>query len=219
MSVVVLGALPGAAFAASPAPEATGSELQSEVRIVPNLGLTVLAGLTRPACRRGPDCFGTFGSAPSLQTLLLYQPNETWAFGLLAQVERSHWQATATPMTEGAPPYNVETDVTSGFAGLAARFMPLPARRLSPVVQLAMGLEFQQTSQTFGCGAIASPAAQLGLGGRARVSSSIFVFAMASARAALASGCVVSDAPATPFAALGLGFHAGAAFDFAFGPA
>lgn len=214
--IVVVCAPRGGAFAASPAPEPTGTELRSEARAVPNLGFTLLAGLALPACGDSRGCYGAFGTAPSLQALILYEPTEIWAFGIVGQVERIHWEATEYSMLDGTP-YRAESDVTGGFAGLAARFVPLPALFLTPVVQLSLGWAFQQMGQPYGCSYGARPAAQLALGGRARVSSSVLVFAMASARAAVADGCAVSDAPNTPLAAWGLGFHAGAAFDVALG--
>jgi hypothetical protein len=214
--VVVLGVPPGGAYAASPAPEPTETVLRSETRAMPSLGLTLLAGLALPACKGSYPCYGAFGTAPSLQALILYQPNESWAFGLVGQVERIHWEATEHSMIDGTP-YRAESDVTWGFAGLAARFVPLPAIFLTPVVQLAVGWTFQQMGQPYGCSHGARPAAQLAVGGRARVSSSAFVFAMASARGAVTDGCLVFDAPNTPLAAWGFGFHAGAAFDIALG--
>ncbi len=107
--------------------------------------------------------------------------------------------------------------MTAGLAGLAARFVPAPARVLTPVVQLALGWAFQLPGQPFDCGRRVVPAGQLALGGRARGSSSAFVFAMLSARAAIKDNCVVFDAPTTPFAGWGFGLHAGAAFDVALG--
>jgi hypothetical protein len=170
-----------------------------------------------PACGGSRSCYGTFGPAPSLQALVLYQPHPSWAFGLVGQIERIHWEATEQSMLNGAP-YRVESNVTAGFAGLAGRFVPSPERFLTPVVQVALGWGFQGKGFPYDCERT-SPAAQIAVGGRARVSSSAFVFAMASARGEANDGCVVFDAPSLPLATWGFAFHAGASFDVALGHA
>ena len=216
--VVMLSEAPQLALAANPPLEPTGPGLHAGARPLPRVGFTLLAGLGLPACGGMQSCYGTFGTAPSLQALVLYQPHPSWAFGLLGQIERIHWEATERSMLDGTQ-YRVESDVTSGFAGLAARVVPLPELFLTPVVQVAVGWAFQERGEPYGCHHGARPAAQLAVGGRARVSSSTSVFVLASARLAADGGCVVFDAPSTPLAAWGFAFHAGASFDLPLGHA
>jgi hypothetical protein len=212
-----MGVAPPGARASDFPTEPAAAEVLAEARPVPRLGFTLLGGLGVPACWGG-SCYGTFSPAASLQALVLYQPHPSWAVGLAGQIERLHWEATEHSMLDGTP-YHVESDLIAGFAGLAGRFMPLPELFVTPVVQMAVGLGFQEVGFSYGCEHGARPTAQLALGGRARISSSAFVFAMASARAAIPAGCSVSDAPNVPFAAWQFAFQFGASFDVALGHA
>ena len=181
----------------------------------PSLDFTLLGGLAMPSCEgQTESCTQSFGAVPSLRALLLIQPAPHWGFGMTAQVAWVRWRATYLPFFANQPVQTVESNLTPGFAGFAARYTPLPDWRVTPVFELALGSSFQmQSGSNFACNGPA-PAAEIGLGARARVVSSLFVFAMASATGAIRGSCGVSDGPpATPFAASGYGFHAGAAFD------
>jgi hypothetical protein len=216
--LLMLGGASRGAQAADPPTESAAADLRAEAHPVPRLGFTLLAGLAMPGCGGSPSCYGTFGTAPSLQALVLYQPRPSWAFGLVGQIERIHWEATEQSKLGGTP-YRAESNVTAGFAGLAGRFVPSPERFLTPVVQVAFGWGFQGKGFAYDCEHGANPAAQIAVGGRARVSSSAFLFALASARGEANDGCAVFDAPSLPLPIWGLAFHAGASFDVALGHA
>jgi hypothetical protein len=217
--VGALAASPGQVFAEGPERALARDGAAPEAPPDPRIGFAVLAGLALPACNgQTGSCDGSLGPAGSLQGLVLYEPSATWAFGLAGQLTRLHWQGTYVGMGDGAT-HAVDSDLTTGFVGLTARFIPLPAWSITPVFQLALGSAFQaQTGSNFGCNDGVIPTGQLALGGRARVSSSVSVFAMASASSGIKGGCVVSDGPpVTPFVAWGYGFHIGAAFDVPLG--
>jgi hypothetical protein len=215
--VLMFGGASRGARAADPPTESAAAELRGGTHPVPRLGFTLLAGLGIPACG-SQSCSGTFGPAPSLQALVLYQPHPSWAFGLVGQIERLHWETFEQSMLNGVP-YRVESNVTAGFAGLAGRYVPSPERFLTPVVQVALGWGFQGKGFPYDCENGASPTAQIAFGGRARVSSSAFVFAMASVRGEANDGCFVLDAPSLPLATWGFAVHAGGSFDVALGHA
>jgi hypothetical protein len=218
----LVGASRGQAFAAGPTPERAGSDVRPEGPAAQSVGFTLLAGLALPVCTgQSGSCDGSPGAAPSLEALVLYEPNGRWAFGVVGQLARVHWRQTYLGMVAGAPPGIVESDLTSGFAGLAARFTPLPTRVVTPIIQLAVGSAFQmQTGSNFDCNGGVIPTGQLELGGRARVTSSFSLFAVASASGGIKGGCGVDDgAPATPFVGWGYGLRAGASFDITVGRA
>lgn len=182
----------------------------------PTLGLTLLGGLAVPLCRDQLGCSGSLAAGPSLEGLILYAPSDAWCFGLVAEVRRGHWHDTYQGMVEGGKTYAVDSDLTSGFAGVAARYVALPALRVAPVIQVAIGSGFQmQTGNNFHCTNGVMPTGQIAVGGRARASKLISIFALASASSGFTlSNCGVSDGPAaTPFAGWGVGLQAGAAVD------
>jgi hypothetical protein len=183
----------------------------------------MLAGLALPTCSGLAEaCAGSLGVGPSVQALVLFRPLQMWEIGVVGQLSRSHWHGSYLGMTDGAP-RGVESELTTGFLGLASRVVFLPSRAVSPVIQLALASAFQtQTGSNFSCNDGLAPTGQLGLGGKARVSPSFAVFAIASASAGvkLAGGCSTSDGPpVTPFAAWGFGLHFGASFDVPLGSA
>lgn len=217
LAMLVVFPVAAARVAAGASPVPTGREPSSEGRAAPSVGLTLLAGLVRPICHGNLTCDGSFRASPSLEALVLYQPNETWAFGLVGLVERLHWTGGGFSMIDGTP-YTEVHDIMGGFGGFAARFVPRPERSLTPVVQVALGWVFQSPGRPFECGHRVAPGGQLAVGGRARVSSSAFVFGMVSARGVTKDDtCSISDVLTTPFAGWAFGFHAGAAFDVALG--
>jgi hypothetical protein len=196
-------------------------ETPTDSSTAPSVGLTVLGGLSMPSCvGQVESCTRSFGPAPSIRALVLYQPTANWGFGLSGQVAWVHWSATYVAFSGdlNPPTQTVESDLTVGFGGVAARYTPFPDWRVTPVIELALGASFQsQTGSNFGCNGPA-PAGELGLGARARLASSLSLFAMASAFGGFRDSCGVSDgAPATPFVGWGYGFHAGAAFDVGLG--
>jgi hypothetical protein len=202
-------------------PESSDDEVGPMAFAGPMVSSTVLVGLAFPSCDGQPDsCKGSLGPAPSIEGLVLYEPTETWAFGLVGQLARLHWEGTYVGMTDGAT-HAVDSELLSGFAGLAARFVMLPRWSVTPVFELALGSAFQtQTGSNFGCNDGVIPTGQIAAGGRARVTSSLSLFAMASASGGIKGGCGASDGPpATPFVGWGFGFHAGAAFDIMLGGA
>jgi hypothetical protein len=190
---------------------------------VPNIDFTMLAGLALPTCSgQAEACSGSLGVGPSVQALVLFQPMQSWEIGVVGQLSRSDWRGSYVGMTDGAP-HGVESELTTGFLGLASRIVFLPGSAVSPVIQLALASAFQtQTGSNFGCNDGLAPTGQLGLGGKARVSPSFAVFAIASASGGvkLKGDCLASDGPpATPFAAWGFGLHFGASFDVPLGGA
>jgi hypothetical protein len=71
-----------------------------------------------------------------------------------------------------------------------------------------------QTGSNFECNGSLIPTGQAALGGRAKLSASVNLFALASATGGIKGGCAASDGPpATPFAGWGYGVHVGASFD------
>lgn len=197
-------------------------ETPTDASAAPSLGFTVLGGLSMPSCNgQTESCTPSFGPAPSIRALVLYQPTANWGLGLAGQVAWVHWRATYVGFFSGDPnpsTQTVESDLTAGFGGIAARYTPVPDWRVTPVMELALGASFQaQTGSNFGCNGPA-PAGEIGLGARARLASSLSVFVMASATGDFRGSCGVSDGPpATPFAGGGYGVHAGAAFDVGLG--
>src|SRR4051812_28929291 len=101
--VATWGVAPLGAHAAGSAPGPSGPALRAEPHPVPQLGFTLLPGVGLPACRGSSACDGSFGAAPSLQALVLYQPRQFWAVGLAGQIERLHWETTGVSMIGGAP--------------------------------------------------------------------------------------------------------------------
>jgi hypothetical protein len=185
-----------------------------------HVSFTVSAGLALPKCSgAGDSCDGSLGAGPSLGASVLYEPNGRWGFGVVGQLARVHWRGSYLGMTDGQP-HEVDSDLTPGFVGLAVRYLPLSNRVVTPVIQLALGAAFQaQTASNPRCTDGRSPTSQLALGLRGRLTSSMSLFALASASGgATWSACATSDgAPATPFAGWGFGLHAGAAFDLPVG--
>jgi hypothetical protein len=226
--LVIVGLGLGLAGALSAAGQATAAALDqapaAKELAAPAVGVTLLAGLAAPTCSSGQaeSCAAGLDAGPSVQALVLFRPSESWSVGVVGQLARAHWRATYLGMVDGAP-HDVQADLTTGFVGLAARVVLLPTRVVSPVVQLALASAFQtQTGSNFGCNDGLMPTGQLALGGRARVSPSFALFALASASGGvkLAGDCAVSDGPpATPFAGWGYGLHVGASFDLAVGGA
>jgi hypothetical protein len=198
------------------------NETPTDASVAPSLGFTVLGGLWMPSCvGQEESCTRLFGPAPSIRALVLYQPTANWGLGLVGQVAWVHWTATYVPFFSGPNPQTqtVESDLTAGFGGIAARYTAVPDWRVTPVIEFALGASFQaQTGSNFGCNGPA-PAGELGLGASARLALSLSAFAMASATGGFrGESCGVADGPpATPFAGWGYGLHAGVAFDVGVG--
>ena len=201
----------GRALAAAP-------ELQPvnrEATAVRKVGFTLLGGLAVPLCRGQQGCDGHLSSGPALGGLVLYAPNDRWAVGVAAQMSRVHWREPYLGMIDGKT-YQIDSDLTAGFAALAARYTLLPERGVTPIVQAALGAGFQtQTGTNFQCNNGFIPTGQLAVGGRAQTSANLSFLGLLSASWGLKpSQCGVSDGPgATPFAGWGLGLHVGATFD------
>jgi hypothetical protein len=136
---------------------------------------------------------------------------------MLAKFSQLHWKATYVPFT--APPpvaQTVESEITTGLLGVAARYTILPDLVVSPIVELAVGSAFQsQTGSNFNCSSGWFPGAELAVGARVRVAPWASLLATAGATTAIrVTDCGISDgAPATPFLASGYGLHAGLSFD------
>jgi len=220
-AVAVALSTPAGLAAASSAPPGDSAPSRTERRedppALPSVGITMLAGLALPACDGlGTNCAGGLDAGPSLQGFVLFQPTETWAFGIVGQLARTHWHATYPGMTDGGRIHGVASDLTNGFVGLAARIVLLPRRPVSPVIQLAFASAFQsQTGSNINCNNGLTPTGQAGLGARTRVGASFALYSMASATTGFKlENCSVSDGPpATPFGGWGYGFHVGASFD------
>ncbi len=214
LSVAIsLGAalLSGRALAADPelqAQDGAGSHR-------PKLGFTLLGGMAVPWCGGQPDCGGNLGNGPSIAGLALFVPNDSWAVGLEVQMSRVHWRESYIRMDGGAAD-QVDSDLTAGFAGLAARRTFLPGYRVRPIVQGAVGAGLQtQTGSNFHCNDSFVPTGQVAFGARAQASENFSFFGLASATFGFKwSDCSLSDGPdPTPFAGWGVGLHVGAAFD------
>jgi hypothetical protein len=184
---------------------------------VDKIGFALLGGVAVPLCRGQQGCDGHLSSGPSLGALVLYAPNDRWAVGVAVQMSRAHWREPFTGMVDGQT-YQFDSDLTAGFAALAARYTPLPEYRVTPIIHAALGTGFQtQTGTNFHCNSGFIPTGQLAVGARAQASASFSFFTLASASWGFKpSECGVSDGPgATPFAGWGFGLHMGAAFDVA----
>jgi hypothetical protein len=188
-------------------------EHQSEVA-VERVGFVLLGGLALPVCRNQQGCGGDLGGGPSLAGFVLLAPNERWAFGLGGQVSRVHWGEAFLAMSDGSP-QRIDLDLTTGFAGVAARYTVLPERRVTPVVHAALGTGLQmQTGTNYHCNDGFIPTGQLAVGARMQTDASLSFLGLASATWGFKEDCGVSDGPgATPFAGWGFGLHLGAAFD------
>jgi hypothetical protein len=208
---LALAVASGRALAAGTEPRPVNREAPS----VSKVEFTLLGGLAVPLCRGQQGCDGRLSSGPALGALVLYAPNDRWAVGVAAQMWRVHWREPYIGMLDGRT-YQIDSDLTAGFAGLAARYTLLPERSVTPIVQAALGAGFQtQTGTNFQCNNGFIPTGQLAVGGRAQASANFSFFGLVSASWGLKpSECVVSDGPGTtPFAGWGLGFHIGATFD------
>jgi hypothetical protein len=214
LSVAFFLALPvssGRALAAAPEPQPVNRAAPS----VRKVAFTLLGGLVVPLCRDQQGCDGHLSTGPSLGGLVLYAPKERWAVGVAAQVSRVHWREPYLGMVDGKT-YQIDSELTAGFAALAARYTLLPERGVTPIVQAALGAGFQtQTGTNFQCNNGLIPTGQLAIGGRTQTSASFSFFGLLSASWGFKrSECSVSDGPgATPFAGWGLGLHVGATFD------
>jgi hypothetical protein len=215
----LLGATLSLAVLAAGAARATEPEnVRVEDADGPRLGLVVLGGVMLPTCGTQDMCFGSLGAAPSIRALALYQANARWAFGLAGTLARPTWRASY--LAVDGTPREASSTLTTGFFGITTRFVVLPGRALTPVVQAAFGTAFQtQTGTFFSCNHQVIPTAELGVGGLARVSSSLTVYGLASASDGVKlTNCAVSDGPpATPFGGWGVGFHLGAALELPLG--
>jgi hypothetical protein len=182
----------------------------------PSIGFTLLAGVALPTCTGQPAGCAGLGPAPSVQGLVLFQPNRAVAMGVVGQLSRLRWRGSYVGQIDGQTS-GVESDLTNVFAGLAVRFAFLPEHVVTPVLQLAAGFALQeQTGSNFNCNGGPIPASQLGVGASARLAPSVSLFALASASIGFTDFCEVIDGPpATPFAGWGYAFHAGASFDVA----
>jgi hypothetical protein len=187
----------------------------------PTLGVAALGGLVWPSCQgQNGDCGGSVSLAPAAQLLLLYQPDRAWAFGLAGQVAHTTWRSTYVGMTDGAL-HDVSEELTTGFFGVTARYAFLAAHAVTPLVQVAGGSAFQgQSGSNLNCNDKVAPTGEVEVGGLARVSSSLSLYALASASGGVRlGGCGASDGPpVTPFAGWGVGLHLGAAYDLPLGP-
>jgi hypothetical protein len=184
---------------------------------VPKVGFMLLGGLALPLCRDQQGCDGNLSSGPSLGGLVAYEPNDRWAIGIAVQASRVHWREPYIGMIDGKT-YQIDSDLTAGFAALAARYTPLPQLRVAPIVHAAVGSGFQtQTGTNLHCNSGFIPTGQLAVGARAQASADFSFFGLASATWGFKPlDCAVSDGPgATPFAGWGFGFHVGGAFDLA----
>lgn len=202
-------------FAASAISHEDAGQSAGATRAEPSVGFTVLAGLSWPVCSGQPEsCTGALGPGPSLRGLLLYQPNRSWGVGIIGQGARLHWEASYIGQVDGKV-YGVQSDLTTGFVGAAARFTPFPDVVVTPIFELALGPAFQSESGTnFGCNDGLVPTGQLSIGASTRPASSTTIVAVASASGGLKGGCGVSDGPpATPFTAWQYGLHVGVGFD------
>jgi hypothetical protein len=182
----------------------------------PNVMFGVLGGVAMPFCRSQQGCDGHLSTGPSLGAVVLYAPNNRWAIGVGVEAARTHWREPYVGMTDGKT-YQIDTDLTAGFAALAMRYTPFPQQSLTPIVQAALGSGFQtQTGTNLQCNDGFIPTTQIALGVREQASPSFSFFGLASARLGFKlSDCGVSDGPGTtPFAGWGFGLHLGAAFDF-----
>jgi hypothetical protein len=181
-----------------------------------SLGFSLFGGVTVPGCSgQLGACDESVGPAPSVRALVLYQPDQRWGIGLMGQVARVHWSASYVGMVDGRL-HPVDSDLTTGFAGLAGRLTVLPEVLVSPVLELALGSAFQSRPEDqVNCLQGFTPTAQVGVGARVRVAPVSSIFVMGSASYALHAGmCGVSDGPpAVPFVDWGIGLHAGASFD------
>ena len=179
------------------------------------VGLVVLGGLAVPLCRGQQGCDGHLSSGPSIGGLVLYAPNNKWAIGVAIEAARTHWREPYVGMVDGKT-YQIDADLTAGFAALAMRYSPFPEHSVTPIVHAAVGTGFQtQTGTNFQCNDGLIPTGQIAVGVRDQASANFSFFGLVSARWGFKlSDCGVSDGPgATPFAGWGFGFHVGAAFD------
>jgi hypothetical protein len=181
----------------------------------PKLGFTLLGGLAIPWCGGQPDCGGDIGNGPSIAGLALFVPNDSWEVGLEVQMSRVHWRESDFRM-DGGGTVQIDSDLTAGFAALAARHTFLPGYRLTPVVQVAVGAGLQsQTGTNLHTNDGFIPTGQVAFGARARASTNLSFFALASATFGIKEPgrSAIDAAGPTPFAGWGVGLQVGAAFD------
>jgi hypothetical protein len=138
---------------------------------------------------------------------------------LAGQLTAVHWKATYVTFGVNPAPQSVESDLMTGFGGVAARYTPFPAWSVTPMIELVMGAAFQEHGSNFGCHGGPTPMAQLGLGVSGPLAQAITFLAVASATGGFGgSECAVVDGPpATPLVGGGFGLHAGLAFDVGVG--
>jgi hypothetical protein len=179
-----------------------------------SMGFALLGGFARPICHALDACGDHLGVAPSLQAQVSFAPYPTLALGFLGQLTRVHWHTLWEGQIAGQPPFPVDADLTVGFGGGFARFVPRPEWRVTPLFQLALGVTRQtESGGGLACHGRFSPTVQAAVGVRGRMTSSLSILGALGLASGAADECSISDAPNVPFVGWGLTFHAGVGYD------
>jgi hypothetical protein len=216
---VVAAALSGALLTLVPARAARAADGEGEAPGGGALELSALAGIAAPSCAGGV-CAGSFDAGPSVGGGALYRASPRWAVGVAASATRTRWSATYELLlgAQTAQP-TVSSTVTNGLVGASARLTPAPQLRVSPIVDMTVGVAFQTETRTdVRCNDGVNPGASVGGGVRVRLPP-VSVLAMGVAALAMPfQSCALSDgAPATPLGSVTLGVLVGMSVDLGLG--